>query len=629
MRAEHIFTPLLVVVGLALAVPLVLSRFKRLRLPIVVGEIFAGILIGRSGVGLVTHEDPLLALLSELGFAFLMFLSGMEVDFSSLTVSRRTTSETRPPQWSPLAIGSLCFSLTLAMSLLAGVALARAGIVRNPWMMALVLSTTSLGVVVPVLKERGLTSGRYGQTLVIAALVADLLTMLLITIVVGLLSGGAVARVLLVGVLFAAVFLMYRLGMLINRVKAVRRTLEDLSHATAQIKVRGAFALMLIFVALSEQLGTEVILGAFMAGAIIAVLRTEEDERLHHQLEGVGFGFFIPVFFIMVGVRFDLRTLFASPENIRLLGYLLTAAVLVKIGPAVVFRLAFGWRETLAAGVLLSARLSLIIAAAAIGSQLGVISEPMNAAVILVAVATVTLAPPLFAYLIPERDRSTSRPIVVVGAGELGLLVAKRLRAHEERVIVVDREPALASRARQQGFEAVSADAAIYDDRLSLHLDNAQAVVCTEDDTERNFRICQLARGTYRVENAVAHVTAASEVPRFRQLGVVTMNPALERASVLAMLARHPAAYTLLSRTDDENDVHEFPAAALGLVGRLIRDLDLPGDLLALAVRRGTEVLIPYATTRIEAGDHLTVVGSADGVRQMRWRAAGNPPQLP
>jgi Kef-type K+ transport system membrane component KefB/Trk K+ transport system NAD-binding subunit len=628
MQGEHIFPPLLLVVGLALAVPLVLARFKRLRLPIVVGEILAGIVIGRSGFGLVTHDNTLLNLLAELGFVFLMFLSGMEVDFSSLTVSRSTLSGPAPRRWGPLPIAAVSFALTLGLSLLVGVGLWRLGMVLNPWMMALILSTTSLGVVVPVLKERGLSSGQYGQTLVIAALVADFLTMLLITVVVGLLSRGAAARILLIGVLFAAVFLMYRLGLVINRVKAIRRTLQELSHATAQIKVRAAFALMLVFVALSEVLGTEVILGAFMAGAIIAVLRTEEDERLLYQLEGVGFGFFVPVFFIMVGVDFDLRTLFSSTESLWLLPMLLSAAVLVKLGPALVFRLAFGWRETLAAGVLLSARLSLIIAAAAIGRQLGVISEPVNAAIILVAVVTVTAAPPLFAYLVPGRDPSVPRPIVVVGAGELGLLVAQSLRAHLEQVVVVDGDPARVARAQRQGFDAIAADAESHDPRLAPYLNGAQALVCTDDDTERNFRICQYVRGTYRLENIVAQVTATSELARFRQLRVTTMNAALDRASLLVMLVRNPAAYALLTRTDDDKEVYEFRVAGSGLVGKSIGDLSLPGDVLAVALRRGGELLVPHRNTRLEAGDHLTLVGSIDAIQQMRGRPVDSAPRL-
>ncbi|MFN2151795.1 MAG: cation:proton antiporter, partial [Anaerolineales bacterium] len=113
MEEPRSFVPLLLVVFLAFLVPIVLSRFKKLRLPIVVGEILAGIVIGRSGFGWVAHHDPALDLLAEFGFVFLMFLSGMEIDFSSLRL-RRSSAGQKPAekrQLSPLAIGGLSFLL--------------------------------------------------------------------------------------------------------------------------------------------------------------------------------------------------------------------------------------------------------------------------------------------------------------------------------------------------------------------------------------------------------------------------------------------------------------------------------------------------------------------------------------
>jgi len=296
------FYPLLIVVFLAFITPIALSRFKKIRLPIVVGEILVGIIVGRSGLGWVAHHDAVLDLLAELGFVFLMFLSGMEIDFKSIVGVSSSREKGKKHPIGPLGLGSLSFVLTLVFSTLIGFALVKAGLVTNPWMIALILSTTSLGVVVPVLKERGLSSGRYGQSLLVAALIADFATMLLITVVVAALSHGLTLDILLIGVLFVAFFLMYQFGMLFfNRIPGVRRLMEELSHATAQIKIRAAFTMMLIFVALAEGLGTEIILGAFLAGAIVSLLTTPEDAETKHQLESFGFGFFIPIFFIMVG----------------------------------------------------------------------------------------------------------------------------------------------------------------------------------------------------------------------------------------------------------------------------------------------------------------------------------------
>jgi CPA2 family monovalent cation:H+ antiporter-2 len=620
MHDSRTFAPLLVVVGLAFLVPLILSRFKRLRLPIVVGEILAGIVVGRSGLNLVEHADPLLRLLAELGFVFLMFLSGMEVDFSALRLSRdeKNAKISSSERWGPLSLGALNFLGTIALSALAGWGLWKLQLVRNPWMMALILSTTSLGVVVPVLKEHGLSNGRYGQTLLIAALIADFITMLLITALVAMVSGGAAMRILLIGVLFGAFFLLYRLGSFLNRVKVVRRTLEELSHATAQIKVRAAFALVLVFVALSEVIGAEVILGAFIAGAIIALLRTDRDVGLLHQLEGIGFGFFIPVFFIMVGVTFNLPSLLTSEGALWLLPLLLLAAVVVKLAPALIFRLGYSWKETLGAGVMLSARLSLIIAAAAIGTRLGIISEPVNAAIILVAVITVTVAPAVFLRLVPGHHASRHRPIVVIGAGELGLQVAEQLKAHHDDVVVVDADRDRALRVIQHGFPLVVATADEPHPELDYVLRRTETAVCTYNDTELSYRICRFLRTTYGIDNIVAQVAEPRELPRFHELGVTTLNPAMDRAAMLVLLARNPATYALLSRTDDDKEVYEVVLRNDTHVGRGLRDLRLPGDVLIVAIRRDGELLVPHGNTRLEMGDRLTLVGSPESVRTAR-----------
>ena len=158
MEESHYFVPLLIVALLGVFVPLLLSRFKRLKVPVVVGELLAGIIIGDSGLKLVGH-DPMLEVLALLGFAYLMFLSGLEVDFEAiLPKAGFWQGSTRERLSNPLSLGILTFILTLLLGLLAGWGLSLIDASDDPYLMALILSTTSLGLVMPVLKERDLTS---------------------------------------------------------------------------------------------------------------------------------------------------------------------------------------------------------------------------------------------------------------------------------------------------------------------------------------------------------------------------------------------------------------------------------------------------------------------------------------
>jgi CPA2 family monovalent cation:H+ antiporter-2 len=613
------FRPLLLVIFLAFLVPLVLSRFRKVRLPIVVGEILAGIIVGRSGLGWVQHHNEILDLLAEFGFVFLMFLSGMEIDFSNISLPRPGGSGQKRRAWGPVPLGGLSFGLTLIFSIGLSFSLVRLGLVQNPWLMGLILSTTSLGVVMPVLKERGLSQGGYGQTLLITALIADFATMLLITVVVAVLASGLTFDILLVGLLFVAFFLMYHFGMLFfNRISGVRRAFEELSHASAQIKVRAAFTMMLIFVALSEVLGTEVILGAFLAGAIVSLLKQPEDDDLVDKLEAIGFGFFIPIFFIMVGVDFNLTALLSSQRALLLVPVLLLAAIAVKVLPSFIYRFQFNWQETFAAGAILSARLSLIIAASAIGLRMGVIGEPVNAAIILVAIITVTAAPMVFSRFEVGGGAGEVGSIIVAGANDIGLRVAEQLKAHHEEVVVIDPDESRVGRAVARGLKSLVACLDSPNLEASAYLEKARAIVCTHEDSEKSYRICQMAHSSYGINGLVAQVNEASEIHRFRKLGVNTVNPATDRVTLLTLLARNPSAYNLLTRVDDEKEVVEVLVSGGHCDGRTLYHLQLPGDLLVLALRRNGELLIPHGDTLLNCGDYLTLVGSIDAIDTAR-----------
>jgi Kef-type K+ transport system membrane component KefB/Trk K+ transport system NAD-binding subunit len=612
---------------IALAVPILSSRLDRVSIPTVVGEILAGMAVGRSGIALVPPDDPLLIILANFGIVFLMFLSGMEIDFQSLRSYAPVAAEQRRgSRLGVFPLAGLNFALTLTLASFAAYVLVRFELATNIWIVALILSTTSLGVVLPVLKETDLVTRPLGQYILVTAVIADFATMFLIAVAAAIVSHGLTAKILLIALLFVAFFVTYRFGTIFNKVAALRRTIEELSYATAQIKVRAAFAIMLAFVAFAQTLGAEIILGAFLAGAIVGLLRTADDAELVRQLEAIGFGFFIPIFFIKAGVEFNLPVLLASPGALLLVPFLVVGAIIVKVIPALTSIVNFSLREALAAGTLLSTRLSLIIVAAAIGRRLAVISESVHAAIILVAVITVTAAPLIFVRLVPVRQRSKLRRIVVVGAEDLGMQVATRLKAHLEALWVVDPDAERIARATRNGFDAVCCSVEHEDARMKTVCATARAVVCTYDDPEVAYRVCELAKNVYQVPHVVAQLTDPSKCTRFDALGVTIMNAALDRPLLLALLARTPALYSLFSRSDDNKEVCEVVVANGQDVDKPLRELKLPGGLLALAIRRDGELLVPHGNTRLCRNDRLTLVGSLEDIELAKQRFTENEP---
>jgi Trk K+ transport system NAD-binding subunit len=456
----------------------------------------------------------------------------------------------------------------------------------------------------------------------VSAVIADFATMLLITVAVAIVSRGLTAEILLIALLFVAFFVTYRFGTIFNKIAALRRTIEELSHATAQIKVRAAFTIMLAFVALSQELGSEIILGAFLAGAIIGLLRTPDDAELGHQLEAIGFGFFIPIFFIKVGLGFNLPALLASSSALLLVPFLFIAAVLVKMIPALTFLVNFTLQQSLAAGALLSARLSLIIAAAAIGTRIGVIGESVNSAIILVAIATVTTVPLVFVRLVPGAQRTRRRRILVVGAEDLGMHVARRLKAHQEPIAIVDPDAERIAQAARRGFDTLCCSIEADNAAMKTVCQTARALVCTYDDPQLAYRICDLAKNVYGIPHVVAQLTDMNERRRFDAIGVSTMNAAFDRPSLLALLTRAPAIYTLFSRTDDDKEVCEVILTNARDIDKPLRQLDLPGGLLALAIRRDGALLVPHGNTMLCRNDRLTLVGAIEDIEIAKQRFA-------
>jgi len=201
-------------------------------------------------------------------------------------------------------------------------------------------------------------------------------------------------------VIFIVFVVLYRLSKYLVGKPSTMDTLRKPSMQRTEIKTRAAFALMVFFIVLSQKLGIEIILGAFLAGFLISLLSAQSDLKLlHEKLNAVGFGFFIPLFFIMVGVRFDLRSIADNPKSLILLPIFLIAAYLVKILPCMILRKNYTTKNTLAAGILLGSRLTLIIAAADIGLSLEAISSATYSIIILVAVLTSTISPIVFSRI--------------------------------------------------------------------------------------------------------------------------------------------------------------------------------------------------------------------------------------
>lgn len=386
MTADQALALLIVTVAVALLPGL----SRRLRMPAPVMEILFGILLARGSAHL-NFSGEWLQLLAHLGFLLLMFHSGMEIDFGMLL--RQSRGEILFQFL--VFCGTLCLSFLFAMWLGRGL------------FMTLVLATTSLGLVMPALKEVGAQRTTLGQTLLLAASLADFLSLLAITFFVMWNKFGVSWRLASPLVLFAGFVLLLWLGRLWvwwNPEKAGRLLSNE---DPLEMGVRLSLALLFLFVAISELVHLEPVLGAFLGGCILS-FAFREKEQLESKISALGFGFLIPIFFIHVGIAFDLRSLL-SWQQIGFTVQLLVLALLVKILPCLLFTVkGMPLKTALQAGVLLSARLSLIVAAATIGVEQGFIQKEVKDATVLLALLTCLLGPTLFRLSFSRSARGTA-----------------------------------------------------------------------------------------------------------------------------------------------------------------------------------------------------------------------------
>ncbi len=406
--SELHFTNLLIVVAAGFSVPLLLGMAPRVRLPAVVLEIVAGIIIGPAGLGWVEIDAPI-QVLALIGLAFLLFLAGLEVEFDML-------------RGRVLRLAGGGFLLSFALAVIAGVALKQAGFVSQPLFAAIILSATSLGIIIPLLKDAGESGSQFGQLVIAAGSIADFGAVILLSIFFSREGAGTASQLLLLGsfLLLAVVAGLVVTGA--EHVRPVRETVGRLANTTAQIRVRGAFLLMIAFAALAQGLGLEVILGAFAAGAILKL--ADRDQQMLHpefrtKLEAVGYGVFIPVFFVTSGLRFDLNALVSSTSTLARVPVFLLALLLARGLPALLYRAELGSRRSLVAGLLQATSLPFIVAATMIGLDLDLVTEA-NAAAFIAAGLLSVLVFPLLALTVLDGGQGSRAASVPAPVDALG-----------------------------------------------------------------------------------------------------------------------------------------------------------------------------------------------------------------
>lgn len=382
------FHNLLAVCAIAALAPLILGFAPGLRIPAIVLEIVAGVVVGPSVLGWVEVDLPV-SILAVLGLAFVLFLAGLEIDLHRL-------------RGRVLTAALLGFVLTVVLALGAAAGFAAGGWVSSPLIVATALTATGLGLVVPVLKDAGQVDSEVGQTTIAGSSVADFGAVLMLSFLFSMSSAGTGSRLTLAVAFAGLVVLTAVVVMRAGRSMRLGDVLLRLQDTTAEIRVRFAVLLLVAFVVLAELFGLESILGAFVAGAVIGAV--DKDSASHPQLrtklEAIGYGFLVPVFFVTSGLRLDLSGLLEDPAALARVPLFLLALLVVRGIPAVLYVPVVGRKASVAAALLQATSLPFIVAATQIGVELGQLSPVNAAALVSAGLLSVLVFPPVALVLL-------------------------------------------------------------------------------------------------------------------------------------------------------------------------------------------------------------------------------------
>ncbi|MTH53219.1 sodium:proton antiporter [Bacillus mangrovi] len=603
-------TSLVIVVIVAFMTPILMHRFKLNFMPVVVAEILMGLVIGKSGLDIV-HQDAWLQTLSTLGFIFLMFLSGLEIDFTAFSGGKKKeVLPNRKQVPNTFAASGIIFAGIFILSILLSLLFAWTGLIKNAFLMTLIISTISLGVVVPTLKEANIMKSNIGQIILLVAVIADLVTMILLAVFASMYGDGG-GSIWLLLILFAAGVILYFVG---SRFKN-RSFIESLSKGTVQIDTRAVFALIIILVGISETIGAENILGAFLAGVLVSLL--SPNKEMVQKLDSFGYGFLIPIFFVMIGVELDLWKLFENPKILILIPLLLIALFVSKLLPVLYLLKWYDMRTTLSAGFLLTATLSLVIAGATIGEKAGVIDSQMSGALILTAVISSIISPIGFKKLFQRKSLGQQKiKIAMIGANQMTLPVTRELNAdYYETVVYHTFQDKMSEGIAESLFEI--RDLKNYSvERLSeKKVFEADILVAATGDEERNADIALFAKNK-GVNRVMASAASAELAEKLKSNGIDVFSVELSTKILLQAWIESPDIVRIL--TNKETGLYHVNMSNSKYAGVQLRSFPFTGDLIIVRIFRGNESIVPHGDTRLEKGDRLLVTGSLEYVQELK-----------
>ena len=602
---------LFLIVLLALVIPIFMARFKISTVPTAIAEIIVGIIVGSSGFNIVvsTHD---LTFLSNLGVTLLMFLSGMEINFDLLQRKNNPKAKSQAGKTvDPLPTALTAFAGIVIMAFILAYVLKLISLFSNIVLAAIIFMTVALGVVIATLKEKDILGRPIGQTILLTAVLGEVIPLLLLTIYASVNGGNAEQLWLIILLFVAAIFLL-------RRFKQPYLWFSKVTKATTQLDIRLAFFLIFALVTVAERVGAENILGAFLAGMVMKLL--EPSEATKDKLTSIGYGFFIPIFFIMTGVGLNLKSLFAHPSSLMLLPVLVIFLFLAKAPVVLIYMRYFEKKNAFAGGFLTATTITIVLPTLQVARKLHAITSTQSDVFILAAVIVCIVSPIVFNsnFVLSPEDR-IKETVTIVGANAFTVPVAHDLHDnwYSIKMFTDQKDQYETYDSRVKGLTLLNNL-----DNQSLERSGAfdcDIFVAAGHHDQENARMAEYAKDL-GVKRAIARMNEVDSdtLSHCQEAGVEVFNFTNVRSALMRALIESPTVYKIM--TDTNNVLYSVKVKNTRYTGRPLSDLEFVDKITVSRIRRGNEWLIPHGWTVIEPNDILIFSGAfkdADQVKKL------------
>ncbi|MDO4912651.1 MAG: cation:proton antiporter [Lactobacillus sp.] len=592
---------LLLVIFLALVIPIAMARLNLNNIPTAVAEIVVGIIFGVSGFNWIESTYQL-KFLSELGVTILIFLSGMEIDFDLLF--KKSDNKVNP-----LKVATQSFIGVTLMAVALAAVLAKLHLFNDVALATIIFMTVALGVVIATLKEKEILNKPVGQTILLTAVLGEVIPLLLLTIYASF-HGGDTTKLFLIVFLFLAAII------LLVRFKRPYQWFVQVTKSTTQLDVRLAFFLIFALVTVAETVGAENILGAFLAGMVMKLLRPAEATS--EKLTSIGYGFFIPIFFLKTGAALNLKNVLAHPNSLILLPILVLFLILAKFPVFLFYRNKFGNRNSFAGAFLIATTITIVLPTLTVARNLNVINQIQSDVFTLAAIIVCVLSPIVFNsnFVLSKADKLKQK-VHILGSNWATVSVSQELHDNWYDVKV---------------YTDSDDEYRTYKSKLPqfVKLDSMQLPKLIDSDVFDCDILVLAAKNEDELKTLAIYAAEETKVERIiivdRELGMRVDEKCAEKieymnipnitSSMLRALIESPAVYEIITETN--NNLYEVKITNPAYTRTQLMSWDLSQKMTISRILRDGQWIRPTGSTIIEFGDRIIFSAKTDDVDEIR-----------